>query len=162
MHERRYAIVEDEQRFVLAAVPGDAVDPRTIEDRYVLGTRLRLRSVRTAGGEQRKLGHKVPFPDRPSAVWHTSLYLDEAEFALLAALPAATLAKRRYTVAPGSVDEFLGDLEGLVLLEGDRPVDVGARGVEVTDDERFRGGALAGLDPAAARALVAEARRMLP
>lgn len=157
MDPSRYALVEDEQRFVVPKVPPDATSPRLIEDRYVRGTRMRLRTVRADGHLERKLGQKIPIEGRPSAVWHTTIYLDEAEFVLLAALPADTLAKRRHSAPGGCVDEFLGPLEGLVLVEGDRPVDPPARGVEVTADSRFRGAALAAMADDAARALVIEA-----
>jgi len=155
----RYARLEDERRFLVASVPGSAVTPRLIEDRYVRGTRLRLRRVSDGDGTVCKLGQKVPVAARPSAVWHTTLYLDDAEFELLSGLGAVTLSKRRWTLpGAGCADEFLGALEGLVLLEGERPFDPPEHAVEVTDDERYRGGALAALDDAAAASLVAESR----
>ena len=72
---------------------------------------------------------------------------------MLAALPAAELTKsRRVAVVKGTtvaVDEFHGRLEGLVLAE----IDLGEVGevqssppqtlADVTEDERFTGGALA-------------------
>ena len=88
-----------------------ATDPREIVDRYLVGTRLRLRSV-TAPGEAtvHKLGHKVrPDPTDPGLVMHTSLYLSDDEYAVLAVLPGDELRKtRRRVVAecgtPMSVD----------------------------------------------------------
>jgi CYTH domain-containing protein len=160
----KYARLEDEQRFVLPALPDGSHAPRLIEDRYVLGTRLRVRTVtdEVSRGVVAKLGHKVRLDDaHPSAVWHTTMYVDDDELAVLAALRAATLTKRRWTVAGGAVDTFLGDLDGLVLFEGPRPVVAPGPAVEVTDDERFCGGALAALDPDGAAALLAEASRLL-
>jgi hypothetical protein len=161
----RYAHLEDEQRFVLGAVPQGAGGPRLIEDRYIRGTRLRLRRVTDGEHVLHKLGHKVPVGTaRPSAVWHTTSYLDASEYEVLCALAAWPLAKRRWSLGPGTaVDELLGALEGLVLMEGDRPFDPPVRHLgEVTDDERFRGGALACLDASSARSLVAEVAGMQP
>lgn len=117
---------------------------------------------------QRKLGHKRRHAeDDPTAVWHTSLYLDKAEFELLSTLPGRTLTKTRWIVdiegRPGAVDVFAGNLAGLILLE----VDPGERarltsfnppawaGPEVSDDEAFTGSSLAGLDADALEAILA-------
>jgi hypothetical protein len=148
--------LEDEQRYVVTALPAAACAPRLVEDRYLTGTRLRLRVVTDDAGSTRKLGHKVPVDAaRPSVVWHTTCYLDEREFATLAVLDAASLAKRRWSLADGVADEFLGALRGLVLLEGARPFRPPVPAVEVTDDSRFCGGALAALDDDGAARLVA-------
>jgi CYTH domain-containing protein len=160
MDPSRYARLEDECRFLVGAVPDGATSPRRIEDRYVTGTRLRLRRVTDDRGSVLKLGHKRRCDEgRPSPVWHTTVYLDDAEYATLAALEACTLEKRRWThPGGGSVDEFLGALAGLVLVEGDRPFELASPAIEVTADERFCGGALAALDASGAAALVAEAQ----
>jgi len=156
----RYARLEDEQRFVLRAVPEGAAGPSLIEDRYIRATRLRLRRVTEGDTIVHKLGHKVPVdPARPSAVWHTTSYLDASEYEVLATLDAWPLRKHRWRLrAGGSVDELLGPLCGLVLLEGDRPFvpPVGHLG-EVTDDARFCGGSLARLDEREARILLGDA-----
>ncbi len=154
----RYARLERERRWLLAGVPDlSGAVPRRIDDRYVDGTRLRLRTVTAADGEViRKVGHKTtPDPAAPSTVWHTSLYLDEREYAVLAGLPAHMLTKTRYAVEHAglrwAVDVLAGRLAGLVLLEVEIP---DAEPVfppypvvrEVTGDVAFTGGALAGLD----------------
>jgi CYTH domain-containing protein len=160
----KYAHLEDEQRFVLPGLPEGSHAPRAIEDRYVLGTRLRVRTVTDeASGEMvGKLGHKRRLDQsHPSAVWHTTIYLDESELEVLRGMPARVLIKRRWTVAGGSADEFLGDLTGLVLFEGLRPVVAPGHAVEVTDDERFCGGSLAALGRDAAVMLVEDARRLV-
>lgn len=160
----KYSRLEDEQRFVLAGVPEGSHSPRTIEDRYVLDTRLRVRTVTDddTGSRVAKLGQKVRAdPSRPSAVWHTTMYLDDDELDTVGTLAACRVSKRRWTVQGGCADEFFGNLVGLVLFEGPRPVLAPGRAVEVTDDERFCGGALSGLDADGARSLVAEARRLL-
>ncbi len=162
MDAPKYARLEDEQRYVVGSLPDGARAPRLIEDRYVQGTRLRLRRVTDGGAATLKLGHKVRLdPSAPSAVWHTTCYLDEAEFALLGDLPAHELRKRRWTLGTGCADQFLGALEGLVLLEGARPYRPPCPAVEVTDDERFSGGALAALDAGGAEVLLAHARRLV-
>ncbi len=152
----KYAVVEHERRWKLTEVPAGARDPRRIADRYLDGTRLRLRLVETPAGEvlQRKLGHKRRVdPADPSAVMHTSLYLDEAEWAALAVLPGQDLAKTRWLLNVGdwlaAVDEFA---DGLVLLEIDFGSEAALRdfeppdwlGEEVTQEEAFTGGRLAG------------------
>jgi CYTH domain-containing protein len=155
----KYAQLEDEQRFLVAKVPADATEPRQIEDRYLSGTRLRVRVVTGHDGVVRKLGHKVPTGAGPSSVWHTTMYLDEPEAAVLLSLPGTTVTKRRWTL-PGHLvaDEFLGRHEGLVLLEGTRPAEGPGGAVEVTADERFCGGSIARLDERSANDFVAHAR----
>ena len=162
MDPPRYARLEDEQRYVVASVPEASRAPREIEDRYVRGTRLRLRTVRDEAATVRKLGQKVRVhPARPTPVWHTTVYLDDVEFDALEGLGAATLRKRRWTIGEAAVDEFLGELFGLVLVEGPRGFPAPVVGVEVTDDERFCGAALASLDDAGARAILLTARELL-
>lgn len=162
MEPSRYARVEDEARYVVTALPAGCVAPREIEDRYVSGTRLRLRTVRDGTTTVRKLGQKVRVdPDRPSPVWHTTIYLDEDEFAVLATASASTVRKRRWSLDDAAADEFLDDLAGLVLVEGPRGIRAPDGGVDVTGDERFSGGALAALDGAGARAIVATARSLV-
>ncbi|MBV9821258.1 MAG: hypothetical protein JO144_03365 [Actinobacteria bacterium] len=163
----KYARPERERRWLLSSPPAGAGDPVRIEDRYLDGTRLRLRRVTGAGPVVCKLGQKVPAAeDDPSLVWHTTLYLTEQEYRRLAVLPAAVLVKLRRPVAHGglvfAVDEFAGALHGLVLAETELPVadlpgaapgtaGTGAEplelppwlGAEVTSDERYTGAALA-------------------
>lgn len=70
-----------------------------IVDRYLAGTRLRLRTVTHEDGRVvRKLGHKVRLGEGPAEVACTNSYLDEQEWSVLAALPAAELRKRRHLV----------------------------------------------------------------
>jgi CYTH domain-containing protein len=69
-----------------------------------------------------KLGHKQrPDPDDGRVVFHTTIYLTEAEYALLLSLPSHELRKTRARVSLGGrdaiVDVFSGALEGLVILE---------------------------------------------
>lgn len=153
----KYARVERERRWLLASPPlgsasGDVV---AITDRYLPGSRLRLRETVSATGEVvRKLGHKVRLTDGPEEVACTSLYLDDVEWALLCSLEAHVLVKVRHRMSLAgvtvAVDVFGGHSAGLVLVEIDRGdgADTGlpdgfAAVAEVTADERFTGSRLA-------------------
>jgi CYTH domain-containing protein len=152
----RYARLETERRFLIRAVPDGVARVSQIVDRYVAGTRLRLREVVTESGVTRKLGQKVRIGDGPQVVAHTSVYLDEAEWAVLAALPARTVSKRRHHVEREglllAVDEFpdgvlVAEIDGGDERPADPPpwLDVVC---EVTADEAFTGaGRAATLDP---------------
>ena len=160
----KYAVVERERRWLVdpsvaaAVVSGIAAnDSLSIDDRYVRGTRLRLRTVTSYDGAVvTKLGHKaVVDPTPPQRIEHTSLYLDSAETDLLATLPADELAKDRHRIRHDgrtlALDVFSGRHVGLVLVE----LDLGARDdtevtpppfpvvAEVTADHALTGGALA-------------------
>lgn len=152
----KYARVERERRFLLAEppVPSRVVVTRTITDRYLLGTRLRLRRADFPdGGCERKLTQKVPI-SRPGGVQGliTNTYLSPAEYDVLASLPAAVLSKTRLSVPPLGVDVFDGPLRGLVLAEAEFTTDEEAQSfvappecvAEVTNDVRFTGGRLVG------------------
>ena len=155
-----YARGEFERRFLLDQLPtGVPLGPaRHLDDRYITGTRLRLRLVRDDDGfvVQRKLGDKRRVDENdPSAVMHTSIYLDSAEYDVLATLPADTLSKTRRAVeldgVGWAVDEFHGRSAGLIMLEVElrsaqalqavRPPPWAGR--EVTGDDAFSGGRLA-------------------
>ncbi len=157
MAKEKYSVGEFERRFLLDEVPMGVTNRRAIVDLYIEETRLRLRRVDEDGkATDWKLGHKRRIDVRdPRAIMHTSLYLDEAEAATLARLPAGRLVKTRWAVDVDgrtcSVNVFEEELAGLILLE----VDVGAEealddfspppwaGREVTMNEAFTGGRLA-------------------
>ena len=151
----KYARIERERRFLLAAAPPPtaAVATRRITDRYLTGTRLRLRrdEDRRRGPVAFKLTQKVP-ADRPGHLQGliTNIYLSSAEYQLLARLPATTLSKTRLSVPPLGIDVFDPPLHGLVLAEAEFATDEAAHAfappteavAEVTDDVRFTGGTL--------------------
>lgn len=156
--ELKYAHLERERRFLLATAPSGLTPRRSlvIQDRYLRGTRLRLRVVDEQDRVRvYKLGQKVRLDESsPADLAHTTMYLGDTEFAVLARLPADTLEKTRLLVdadgAKVAVDCFHGVLAGLVLAEVDLGVDGGMPSAvpgdpvrEVTADERFTGGALA-------------------
>ena len=156
-HRDKYALVERERRFLMAGLPsGGGAGARRVDivDRYLTGTRLRLRRVGSPGsaGPELKLTQKVaaaqPGPVRGLI---TNLYLSPAEYDVLATLPGAELAKTRLFFPPYAVDTFGPPRGGLVLaeVELDSDADLAACPpppgslAEVTCDDRFTGGRLA-------------------
>jgi CYTH domain-containing protein len=148
----KYAVVERERRFLVSKLPDIAHERRRIVDRYVTGTRLRLREVVTEDGVvTRKLGHKVRLGEGPHEIACTSLYLDDDEWEVLSRLPAKTLRKIRHLVTRGGVTVAIDELDdGTLLAEIDdqdgAPVPVPSwldvvR--DVTDDEKWTGAQLA-------------------
>lgn len=153
-----YVSIERERRWLCRDVPRERIRrTEVITDLYVTGTQLRLREARPIGGAPPMLrfSRKADVDHHTRLI--TSIYLREAEFAVLAAsLPGVRIEKIRHRMqsAPGvemSVDEFQGDLGGLILVEAEFKTqdlmtafpmpDFAFR--EVTDDPRFTGGYLA-------------------
>ena len=141
----RYAHPEREQRWQLDSVPAETTEARDIYDRYIIGTRLRLRHA----GDVYKLGQKIPVRD--DTVSLTNIYLSREEYDVFAALPARDLRKRRSFVEwhdhRVAVDEFLD--RDLVLAEVELtpyepylPLPPWAV-KDVTGDIAYTGGALA-------------------
>jgi len=98
-----------------------------------------------------KLGKKYPGPGLSTRPM-TNIYLDAVEHAMLAALSAAPLTKRRYDVGGGfAIDIFEGALSGLVLAEFSADDEAALAAVvvpawcvaDVTDDPAYAGGTLA-------------------
>ncbi|WP_298670905.1 hypothetical protein [uncultured Sphingomonas sp.] len=166
----KYSHIERERRFRVdpALLPPLPRDHMLIEDLYISATRIRLRRMTdSATGEiAHKLAKKYDAAD-PLARAMVNAYLTASEYAVFASLPGRPIVKRRYPVMAGDaefgVDVFAGDLDGLVLAEIEAPDAAALAGIpipawtvgEVSHDPRFQGGALAALDRAAARALIA-------
>lgn len=155
----KYAQVERERRYLPRGASQVLRPTRVlnIQDRYISHSTLRLRRVDEEGksplfklGQKKRIGE-----DSPLRIAHTTMYITKAEFDLLASLPAKPLEKRRSIFDLGdwqfAMDDFQGGLAGLLLVE----VDLGPYGavhptlpfeelIEVTGDERFNGGTLAG------------------
>src|SRR6478735_1979128 len=113
----KYAVVERERRYLVAAVPSGVVETRDIVDKYVVGTRLRLREVTSYDGSVvRKLNQKTRLTPGPAEVACTSVYLDDAEWALLSGLPATVLRKRRHLVERDGTEVAVDELEDGTLL----------------------------------------------
>ena len=156
----KYARFERERRFLLAWLPPDLAPdaPHTrIEDRYLPGTRFRLRwmTESPSGVVTYKLTQKyAPAPGAFARTVITNSYLTPHEYTLFATLPADVLRKDRYRYAVDdqvyAIDRFRGALEGLVLAEIELGSDAALAAVrrpafalaDVTDDEAFTGGAL--------------------
>lgn len=148
----KYAVVERERRYLIAALPDGVVETRRIVDRYINGTRLRLREVTHADGTVvRKLTQKVRMTVGPTEIACTNFYLDDAEWHLLLTLPARTLVKTRHLLARDglqfAVDQFA---DGTLVAEcddGDRaptePPEWLAVLADLTDDEQWTGASLA-------------------
>jgi CYTH domain-containing protein len=121
--EQKYARIEWERRFLLDRFPREAVVTRVrrISDRYIEGTRLRLRQQSDSDGQTvfkltQKLGDKA---NGAHQGFIASMYLTNVEFAVLAQLPAKSLTKTRHSVPPFGIDVFDGVLSGLVLAEAE-------------------------------------------
>jgi CYTH domain-containing protein len=169
-HPGKHAKAERERRFLVPTMPTGLGDPWEIHDRYIIGTRLRLRRVEASEGTVLKLGQKIrPDEDNSEMVLCTSLYLSQVEYDSLAVLPADILRKARYRIAVADfvvcVDVFHDGLAGFILAEVDLATDSTSDaafepptwcGPEVTSDERFTGGALAALDADGAQRLLDE------
>lgn len=155
VRDGKYARVERERRFLLVGPPAaSAVTARRrVTDRYLPGTRLRLRRVDDldSGDGEFKFTQKIP-AGQPGFVQGliTNTYLSAAEYDLLAAIPAAVLCKTRLSIPPLSVDVFDPPLHGLVMADIEFSTDQAAQSfrppaiaiAEVTDDTRFTGGSL--------------------
>jgi CYTH domain-containing protein len=148
----KYAVVERERRFLVRGVPDGVVRTDDLLDKYLDGTRLRLREVRSQdGGVVRKLGHKVRLGDDAAAVACTSLYLDDAEWLLLSGLPGVVVRKRRHHVQRAGVHVAVDELEdGTLLAEIDDRDDAPVRVpdwlevlADVSTDEAWTGAAIA-------------------
>ena len=170
----KYALIERERRFLVdcARRPDLRGHPFVlIEDRYIDGTRLRLRRMEDSASGRclLKLTKKYETED-PLARPIVTAYLTEGEYCIFAALPARTLSKRRFHVKVGAhyhgIDLFLGPLSGLELTEVECPSDEALRSLvppewafrEVSDDPEFQGGGLASLDADRLSALLEKAK----
>ena len=152
--ERKYARIEWERRFLARALPaGEVTREIAIVDRYLHGTRIRLRTM-IGNRVVYKLTQKIPSPSGGPGTL-TTMYLTDGEHARFAALPANVIEKTRYSIPPFGIDVFGGALRGLVLAEAefDGEAELKALAIpawalaEVTDDPRFAGGSLAASAP---------------
>lgn len=158
----KYAHYERERRWLVDPTkrPNFSDAPYVlIEERYIQGTRMRLRRMtdNVSGESALKLTKKYEAND-PLARPIVTAYLSNEEFELLASLPAQFLRKRRYKVMIAGdefgIDVFEGRLSGLELAEIECPDDVRLRSIatpswaicDVSDTLAFQGGQLASLD----------------
>jgi CYTH domain-containing protein len=148
----KYAVVERERRFVVDRLPDGVSRTARIADRYLTGTRLRLREVVEQDGTVvHKLGHKVRLTSGPQEVACTSMYLDDAEWAALGRLPAAVLRKTRHWVERDGILVVVDEHEDGSLVAEIDDADLPAAGVpawlvvlrDVSGEEDWTGAALA-------------------
>ncbi len=154
----KYVFVERERRWLCRDVPRERVaQTEAITDLYVAGTLLRLREARPIDGGAPMLRLTRKADVAPHTRLFTSIYLPEQEFAVLAAsLQGVRIKKLRHRLQrlPGAlmaVDEFQGELDGLILAEAEFETsellaafpmpDFAVR--EVTGDPQFTGACLA-------------------
>ncbi|HEY5110834.1 MAG TPA: hypothetical protein VII67_00730 [Acidimicrobiales bacterium] len=164
--EGRYAKVEREQRWFLNAVPRGANDAREITDHYVTGTSLRLRKIASEDEVIYKLAQKIrPDVENPALLKITNIYLSSDDYDRLLVLDGSTISKRRHRLVHEgrsfAIDEFKGRHTGLLLAE----VEIGEAdprvptpsfaASEVTSDNRYSGGWLAGATDGQLRDLLA-------
>jgi len=147
-----YVVVERERRFLLASLPDGVVSTKQIVDRYVTGTRLRLREVREDDGSViRKLTHKVRLSEGPAEVACTNFYLNDQEWAVLGALPAQILRKKRHMLHRDGLIVAVDEHEDGTLVAEIDDCDQPSQFIpgwldiieDVTDDERWTGASLA-------------------
>lgn len=148
----KYAVVERERRFLIAALPDGITRTRQIVDRYITGTRLRLREVQNEDGTvARKLSHKVRLAQGPGEVACTNLYLNDEEWALLQNLPAQELRKKRHLIHRDGMLVAIDEHEDGTLVaeidDADQPSQLVPGWLDVvedvSDDEAWTGAALA-------------------
>jgi len=150
----KYSLPEFERRWLVPdpnRVPGPLVGPRQVEDRYLVGTRLRLRRVTDAQGRvSAKLGKKYG-AEAGAFESIVNIYLDMAEYARLAELPAYRSRKRRYSLEGGSLDVYVQPRADLCIFEIELASAAEIRryrppsfvGREITGDSRYSGFAIA-------------------
>ena len=145
-----------------------------IEDRYITGTRFRLRRMtdEETGIVALKLAKKYETSD-PTARPMVNAYITAEEYAVFEALPARVIVKRRYELTVGTdlfgIDRFEGSLTGLTLAEVDGTDDASLAAIcrpdwaicDVSHDAAFQGGALALLDPQGLVELLAQRKPIL-
>jgi len=159
----KYACLEIERRYLLPKLP-DGLRAQSagwrIFDRYIAGTRLRLRRMEPLNGDPvvYKLGQKYRADSQgPGETTMTNFYLDQAEYDRLVRLDGRDLFKIRHPFTHDGltygIDVFEGDLEGLILAEIEcESLDIfekiampPAGWIDVTENASFTGGYLSGL-----------------
>jgi len=148
----KYARQEYERKFLLSARPSRlSLTYRTIDDRYLIGTSLRLRLVSDERGHvlTRKLNQKIRRDD--GTTWITSIYLSQQEYRLIESLPAICSTMRRYRlecdtrcfavdVIDASGEEIvLAEVEADSQAEIDADVSLPEMVREVTSEPAFSG-----------------------
>ncbi len=146
----KYAVVERERRFLVRSIPHGVISSRRIIDRDLQGTRLREVTDQD-GTTTRKLRHKSRLGPRRAEIARTSLYLDDAEWEILAHRPARTLSKVRHLIARDGQHLAIDGLQDGTLVAEIQECDDLPAAVspwldvigDVSADEQWTGGRLA-------------------
>jgi CYTH domain-containing protein len=156
----KYACLETERRYLLEKIPDgllENIEGWLITDRYFPNTRLRLRHMKSASGNENiyKLTQKYRSETQNAdETTITNLYLTEEEYNHLEALEARIIEKKRYPYKAHhqhfSIDIFAGRHQGLILaeMEFEKGSESGEFALplfalkDVTDDPFFTGGHL--------------------
>jgi CYTH domain-containing protein len=105
----RYSKPEIERRWLVSQFPTlneASTRKRYIEDRYILGTRLRLRKVTEPQQPPiYKLGKKYE-PEADGVHQVVTIYLSEDEYNIFARLPAKIANKQRLSMHGGALDIY--------------------------------------------------------
>jgi CYTH domain-containing protein len=144
----KYARYELERRWLLESLPRDADAGSLIVDRYIEGTRLRLRRAEPPHQAFKLSRKEAPAPPDFARTVITTIYLTSEEYEVVAALPGRELRKRRHHLGRYSIDVFEGRLAGLVLAEAEFPSEEEMRAHpgpefavrDVSQDVRYTGG----------------------
>lgn len=154
----KYAIDEIERRWLVAAEDAapylqDAVF--RIVDKYIDGSRLRLRMIEDTDGERvykfcKKYGRHYGSHEEPAEPI-TNLYLDSNEYTTLNVLPGTVVAKERFKLKSGAIDRYRLRDETVYIFEIEFPDTSAAHnysppafvGEEVTGREAYSGFTLA-------------------
>ena len=105
----KYSLLEIERRWRIDPenLPDlDGLPFQDIEDRYFLGTRLRLRRITSPLCPPVLKLCKKYGPTSNVTEPITNIYLDESEYSLFKSIRAEVVRKRRYAYAGGSLDLF--------------------------------------------------------
>ena len=151
----KYGHYERERRWLVETLPNlTPLRVYDITDCYIEQSGLRLRHMRGHGiADEMKLTKKGELNAETRII--TTIYLNQAEYALLAKLPGRQIKKRRHYFEGNpeiAVDVFEGEHTGLILAEVEFPTAERLKsyrplpwmGREVTDEEAFSGGNLSG------------------
>jgi CYTH domain-containing protein len=156
----KYACLETEHRYLLKKIPDGLLENTNgwlITDRYFPNTRLRLRHMKSASGNENiyKLTQKYRSETQNAdETTITNLYLTEEEYNQLEALEAKIIKKKRYPYKVHhhhfSIDIFAGRHQGLILaeMEFEKGSELSEFALplfalkDVTDDPFFTGGHL--------------------
>lgn len=116
--QQKHGRVGRGRRWLLSALPELPWDREVVcVDRYVTGTRLRLRHMTEVDGTAvHKLDRKLP-PFAPGTGVMGTLYLAPNEYGLMQTLPASVVHRRMYFLGEWRIDVFGVALEGLVTAE---------------------------------------------